>query len=55
MCDEPTGNLDTANSARVMDLLAGLVAQDRAVVVTHDPDVAARADRVFKVVDGRVS
>ncbi|WP_078906914.1 ABC transporter ATP-binding protein [Streptomyces sp. NRRL S-378] len=56
LCDEPTGNLDTANSARVMDLLTGLVAQDRAVVVvTHEPDVAARADRVFKVVDGRVS
>ncbi|MFC7963360.1 ABC transporter ATP-binding protein [Streptomyces cinereoruber] len=56
LCDEPTGNLDTTNSARVMDLLQGLVDIDRAVVVvTHDLDVAARADRVFKVVDGRVS
>ncbi|WP_241990081.1 MULTISPECIES: ABC transporter ATP-binding protein [unclassified Streptomyces] len=56
LCDEPTGNLDTANSARVMDLLADLVEEDRAVVVvTHDPDVASRADRVFKVVDGHVS
>ncbi|MCP9957543.1 ABC transporter ATP-binding protein [Streptomyces sudanensis] len=54
LCDEPTGNLDTVNSARVMELLRGLVAAERAVVVvTHDMDVAARADRTIRVVDGR--
>jgi putative ABC transport system ATP-binding protein len=55
LCDEPTGNLDSANSAVVLDLLRGLVGPRRAVVVvTHDRDVAARADRTIAVVDGRV-
>jgi len=53
--DEPTGNLDAANAAQVADLLLGLVAQTGAslVLVTHDPVLAARADRQIRLSDGR--
>lgn len=52
--DEPTGNLDTLNSAIVMRSLRALAAEGIAVVVaTHDSTVAAVADRTVTVVDGR--
>jgi putative ABC transport system ATP-binding protein len=55
LCDEPTGNLDTASTALVLDHLRRLVTDRRAVVVvTHDPEVRARADRIIPVEDGRV-
>jgi len=55
LADEPTGNLDTASGRQVLDLLdelhrGGLTL----VVVTHDPTVARRAERVFLMVDGRI-
>ncbi|OWK39372.1 ABC transporter ATP-binding protein [Fimbriiglobus ruber] len=56
LADEPTGNLDSENAARVLDLLATL-RQDRKLallVVTHSPDVALRADRVVRMKDGQV-
>jgi predicted ABC-type transport system involved in lysophospholipase L1 biosynthesis ATPase subunit len=57
LADEPTGNLDSASAAAVMDLLLGQV-RDRGVtlvLVTHDEDLAARsADRVVRMSDGRV-
>ena len=56
LADEPTGNLDSANAARIMDLL--LEAQRRhgtaLVLVTHDMAVAARVGRVVRMLDGRV-
>ena len=54
LADEPTGNLDTRNGAEVMTILERLnVEQDVAViVVTHDPEVAARARRQVHVRDG---
>lgn len=53
LCDEPTGNLDSENTASVLELLESLVSGDRAVViVTHESDVADRANRTVKVVDG---
>ncbi len=54
--DEPTGNLDTARSREIMDLLR-LLNRDRGitiVMVTHEPDMAAYATRVVRFVDGRV-
>ncbi len=55
--DEPTGNLDSSSSSQVLDLLRRAVDElDRTVVmVTHDPRVAAYADRVVVLVDGKVS
>ncbi|WP_270935058.1 ABC transporter ATP-binding protein [Falsiroseomonas oryzae] len=56
LADEPTGNLDTKNAAAVFDTFARLVAQDgrTVIVVTHDPDLAARASRRVHLVDGRI-
>ena len=56
LADEPTGNLDSQASARVMDLFARVTAEEgaSAVVATHDPDVVQRADRVLKFRDGRL-
>ena len=52
--DEPTGNLDSVNSAQVMRLLRDLVDSrgQTVVIVTHDNDVAAQADRTVRVRDG---
>jgi len=54
--DEPTGNLDTARSHEIMDLLTGLN-RDRGVtivMVTHEPDMAAYARRIVHFLDGLV-
>lgn len=53
--DEPTGALDTATGTHVLDLLRGYAVGDRSVVlVTHDLDAAARADRTLVLRDGVV-
>ena len=55
LCDEPTGNLDTASGDSLMDLFDELRADGLTlVVVTHDSDVSARADRIVGVRDGLV-
>lgn len=56
LADEPTGNLDSASAARVLDLLAALHQQrgTALVVATHDHDVAARAARIVTMRDGRI-
>jgi ABC-type lipoprotein export system ATPase subunit len=54
LADEPTGNLDQDSGAAVLALLRGL--SDRAVVlVTHEPEAAAIADRVLHLADGRLA
>jgi putative ABC transport system ATP-binding protein len=57
LADEPTGNLDAANGAAIMDLLFGL--RDRygatLILVTHAPELAARCDRVVRLADGRIA
>jgi ABC-type lipoprotein export system ATPase subunit/ABC-type lipoprotein release transport system permease subunit len=56
LADEPTGNLDSRQGDRVLDLLRDLHGQGATVVlVTHDPDVAARADRVVRLQDGHLA
>ena len=55
MADEPTGNLDSASGAEVMRTFAELHGAGHTIVlVTHDPHVAARAERVIQMSDGRV-
>ena len=56
LADEPTGNLDSVNGQRVTALLRTLVNEQRQtiIMVTHDPEVAAQADRVVHIRDGAV-
>ena len=57
LADEPTGNLDAANGAAIMDLLFGLQERHGAtlVLVTHAPELAARCDRVVHLSDGALA
>jgi putative ABC transport system ATP-binding protein len=55
LADEPTGNLDSSSSAEVLQLLEDLHASGRTIVlITHEHDVAARAQRTIEIRDGRV-
>ncbi len=56
LADEPTGNLDRATGDKILDALQSVRAErgQTMIMVTHDADVAARADRVVKLEDGRV-
>ena len=57
LADEPTGNLDSKNSQTVIDLLLSLNSekQKTIVLVTHDMDFAAKAQRIVHINDGRIS
>jgi lipoprotein-releasing system ATP-binding protein len=56
LADEPTGNLDLENAARVFDLIVELNRRHNAafVMVTHDPELAARMGRKLRITDGRL-
>ncbi len=56
LCDEPTGQLDSDTGARVLDLIDALHTRlgFALVIATHDPDVAARTDRLVTLDDGRI-
>ncbi|MDJ1015862.1 MAG: ATP-binding cassette domain-containing protein [Paracoccaceae bacterium] len=57
LADEPTGNLDGTTGQAIMDLLFGLRDRHGAtlVLVTHAPELAARCDRVIRLIDGRIA
>ena len=56
LCDEPTGHLDSDTGARVLDLVWALQGEFgfALVLATHDAEVAARAERIMTLEDGRV-
>jgi putative ABC transport system ATP-binding protein len=57
LADEPTGNLDSETGALIVDLLRDLARCENVTIiaVTHDPDLAATADRTFRLRDGRIA
>jgi putative ABC transport system ATP-binding protein len=57
LADEPTGNLDATTGRQIVDLLFERVraAEAGLLVITHDPAVAERADRIVRIADGRIA
>lgn len=57
IADEPTGNLDKKTGDDVLELLTSCAARfgQTLIVVTHDPEIAKKADQVFRIEDGRLS
>ncbi len=55
LADEPTGNLDSASTREIMEILKELHREGRTVIlITHDNDIAAQAKRVIKIMDGKI-
>ncbi|MBQ4537746.1 MAG: ABC transporter ATP-binding protein [Lachnospiraceae bacterium] len=55
LADEPTGNLDSASTVEIMGVLRNLHKDGRTVIlITHDNEIAAQAERVIKIRDGRI-
>ena len=57
LADEPTGNLDTRTSDSIFELMRQFNREQGTafLVVTHDPRLAARCDRIIELVDGRIA
>lgn len=55
LADEPTGNLDSNSTREIMDILKSLHEEGRTVIlITHDDEIAAKARRVIKIMDGKI-
>ena len=57
LADEPTGNLDSKNSAEIVELLKHFNRENHQtlIVITHDERIALQADRIISIEDGRIS
>ena len=57
LADEPTGNLDSRNSAEIIDLLKlyNRKYNQTLIVITHDEKIALQADRIISIQDGRIA
>lgn len=55
--DEPTGNLDTKTTIEIMEMMVGMSRQNHQtlVIVTHDIEIAAYADKIYHIIDGKIS
>lgn len=55
LADEPTGNLDSGSTKEIMEILKELHREGRTVIlITHDNEIAARARRIIRIMDGRI-
>ena len=55
LADEPTGNLDSGSTKEIMEILKELHGEGRTVIlITHDNDIAARAKRIIRIMDGKI-
>jgi putative ABC transport system ATP-binding protein len=55
LADEPTGNLDSQSTRDILSLFEELHGEGRTIVlITHEPDIAERAERVLQILDGQV-
>ena len=57
LCDEPTGNLDEENSSKIIDYIIDITKTRHltTIIVTHDKDIASKADRIIHLRDGRIA
>ena len=57
LCDEPTGNLDSEMGMEILDILFNLNKKNKTaiIIVTHDKEIARRADKIIEMKDGRIS
>ena len=55
LADEPTGELDQETGREVMEIFSKLNQQGKTIIiVTHDPNIAAKCNRIIKMVDGKI-
>ncbi|MDO4464974.1 MAG: ABC transporter ATP-binding protein [Bacillota bacterium] len=55
LADEPTGNLDSGSTKEIMEILKGLHAEGRTIIlITHDNEIAGRAKRIIRIMDGKI-
>lgn len=55
LADEPTGALDQETGREVMEIFSNLNQQGKTIIiVTHDPNIAAKCNRIVKMVDGKI-
>ena len=57
LCDEPTGNLDEENSSKIIDYIIDITKTRHltTIIVTHDKDIAGKADKIIHLRDGRIA